>query len=76
LVQVKLDGDVIYDNPDIDPPSANLTLAQLVGDQNKRKIQHGTSDVLVLIFQNNADTNLSHYTGMVSTSGFALPILP
>jgi hypothetical protein len=76
LVQVKLDGDVIYDNPDIVPPSANLTLAQLVGDQNKRKIQHGTSDVLVLIFQNNADTDLSHYTGMVSTSGFALPILP
>ena len=76
LMQVKLDGDVIYDNPDIPPPSANLTVAQLIADPNKRKINHGSSDVLTLIFQNNADPNLSNYTGMVSTSGFALTILP
>src|SRR5262249_43529418 len=50
LVQVKLDGDMLYDNPDIPPPSANLTMAQLTADPNKRKIQHGTSDVLFLIF--------------------------
>jgi hypothetical protein len=48
----------------------------LVADQNKRKIQHGSSDVLTLIFQNNADTNLSHYTGTLGTSGFSLTILP
>jgi uncharacterized repeat protein (TIGR01451 family) len=76
LLQVKLDGDVIYDKPDIPPPSANLTVAQLVADQNKRKINHGTSDVLTLIFEKNADKDLSHYTGTVSTSGFGLTILP
>jgi uncharacterized repeat protein (TIGR01451 family) len=76
LMQVKLDGDVIYDNPDIAPPSANLTLAQLVADANKRKIQHGTSDVLTFIFEKNANTTLSTYTGSMSTSGFGLPILP
>lgn len=76
LVQVKLDGDVIYDNPDIAPPSATLTLAQLVADPNKRKIKHGESDVLIFIFQNNADPTLSNYTGIVDTSGFALTILP
>jgi len=76
LVQVKLDGDIIYDTPDVAPPSVTLTTSQLVADQNKRKIGKGTSDVLYLIFQNNADTNLSHYSGSVSTSGFTLPILP
>jgi uncharacterized repeat protein (TIGR01451 family) len=76
LLQIKLDGDMIYDKPDIPPPSANLTLAQLTADPNHRKIQHGTSDVLFLIFEKNADPDLSKYTGVVSTSGFALTILP
>jgi uncharacterized repeat protein (TIGR01451 family) len=76
LMQVKLDGDVMYDNPDIAPPSANLTASQLAADPNKRKIKHGESDVLTLIFEKNADPNLANYTGMVSTSGFGLPILP
>jgi Domain of unknown function DUF11 len=76
LVQVKLDGDVIYDNPDIAPTSANLTTAQLVADQNKRKINHNSSDVLAFIFQNNADTNATHYTGSLTASGVTLTILP
>jgi uncharacterized repeat protein (TIGR01451 family) len=76
LVQVKLDGDVIYDNPDIAPPSADLTLAQLVADPNKRTIQKNQSDVLVLIFEKNASLSLSDYTGTLSTSGFGLSILP
>ena len=38
LLQVKRDGAIIYDTPDIAPPSASLTLAQLVADPNKRKI--------------------------------------
>lgn len=76
LVQVKLDGDVIYDNPDIAAPSANLTLAQLVADQNKRKIGKGSSDVLTLIFERNAASNLSSYTGSISTTGSSLIILP
>jgi hypothetical protein len=76
LHQVKLDGDVIYDKPDVPAPSVNLTVAQLVADAKKRKIQHGSSDVLTLIFEKNADTNRAHYTGTVSTSGFGLTILP
>jgi hypothetical protein len=62
LMQVKLDGDVVYDNPDIAGGSATLTLAQLVADQNKRKIGHGSSDVLTFIFEKNADVDLSHYS--------------
>ena len=62
LMQVKLDGDVVYDNPDIAGGSADLTLAQLVADSNKRKIDHGSSDVLTFIFEKNADTDLTHYT--------------
>lgn len=69
LMQVKLDGDVIYDAPDLLPPSATLTAAQLVADQNKRKIQHGQSDVLTLIFEKNADPAFSSYAGVLSTSG-------
>src|SRR6185503_4819502 len=63
LMQVKLDGDVIYDNPDIAGGVANLTTANLIADQNKRKIDHGSSDVLTFIFEKNADSNLTHYTG-------------
>jgi len=66
LVQVKLDGDVIYDNPDIAGGSVNLTLAQLVADQNKRKIGKGSNDVLTFIFENNADPLLSKYTSSAS----------
>jgi hypothetical protein len=76
LTQIKLDGDVVYDSPDISPPSVSLTTGQLVADPHKRTITHNSSDVLILIFQNNADTNLSNYSGSVSTSGFSLPILP
>jgi hypothetical protein len=62
LVQVKLDGDVVYD-PDISGGSASLTLAQLVASAAKRKINHGSSDVLTFIFQNDADKDVTHYTG-------------
>jgi hypothetical protein len=65
LMQVKLDGDVIYDNPDIAGGSATLTLAQLAADPNKRKIDKGSTDVLTFIFENNADVVLSHYTSTV-----------
>ena len=76
LMQVKLDGDVIYDNPDIAGGSALLTLAQLVADQNKRKINHNSSDVLTLIFEKNADTDLSKYSSTVKFGTCILVILP
>jgi hypothetical protein len=76
LVQVKRDGDVIYDNPDIAAPSANLTLAQLVTDVNRRTIKHGTSDVLTLVFEKNASLAIAGYTGTLTTTGVVLTILP
>jgi hypothetical protein len=48
-----------------------------VSDPNKRKINKGSSDVLTLIFQNNASTNLSLYQGTAGfASGVNLTILP
>ncbi len=76
LMQVKLDGDVVYDNPDIAGGTANLTTAQLVADQNKRKINHNSSDVYTLVFEKNADPNLSHYAGTVTIGGIVLTVLP
>jgi hypothetical protein len=76
LMQVKLDGDVIYDNPDVAGGTALLTLAQLVADQNKRKLNHGSSDVLTLIFEKNADPDLSHYSSTVKFGTCELVILP
>ena len=45
LKQVKLDGDVVFDTPDIAAPSANITGAQLTSNTTKRTIAAGTSDV-------------------------------
>lgn len=76
LTQVKLDADVVYNGPAIADGSANLTTAQLVTDQNKRKLNHGSSDVYTLVFGNNADPNLSHYTGSVTFGSTTLTVLP
>ena len=77
LKKVKLDGDVIYDKPDIAGGTANLTAAQLAADQNKRKIKKGQTDVLTFEFEKKADTNLPHYTGTVSFGpNCVLTILP
>jgi len=42
------------------PATANLTAAQLAGDQKKGTIQKNSSDVWHLVFEKNVDTNLSH----------------
>ena len=77
LKKVKLDGDVIYDKPDIAGGTANLTAAQFQGDQNKRKIKKGQSDVLTFEFEKNASTNLANYTGTLTFGpGCVLTILP
>jgi len=76
LMQVKRDGDVIYDKPDLPPPSADLTEANLITDVNKRTIKHAQSDVITLIFEKNASSFLGDYMGTLSTSGFGLTILP
>jgi hypothetical protein len=76
LMQVKLDGDIVYDKPDIAGGSATLTLAQLVADANKRKISHNSSDVLTFVFENNADTDLSHYSSNSQFGNCPLAVLP
>jgi hypothetical protein len=76
LMQVKLGGDVVYDKPDIAGGTAHLTTAELVADQNKRKIPKGKSEVLLLIFEKNVDPNLAHYGGTVSFGPCVLTILP
>lgn len=69
LVEIKLDGDVVYTTPDIDPPSANLSSGDFVSDLRKRTITAGTSDVLKLVFENNVDKNAANYSGGLVTFG-------
>jgi hypothetical protein len=76
LMQVKLDADAVYSGPAIADGSADLTTADLVTDQNKRKINHASSDVYTLVFDKNADADLSHYTGTVSFGSTTLTVLP
>jgi hypothetical protein len=80
LMQVKLDGNIVYDSPDILPPSANLTTAQLVADPNKRTIKGGLSPapnhVIHFVFEKNVDTNAAHYSGTLTFSSCVLTVLP
>jgi hypothetical protein len=61
---------------DLAAPWANLTLAELVADVNKRTIKHGTTDVLTLVFEKNASLAIAGYTGALTTTGVVLTILP
>jgi hypothetical protein len=79
LVQIKLGGDVIYGGPGMPPiggGSATLTSAQLTHDMNKLKLKKGEKQDFKLVFQNNASTNLSLYTGTVSFGTTDVTILP
>jgi len=76
LTQIKLDADVVWNGPAATGPSIGLALAQLVADQNKRKIDHGTSDKYTLVFEKNVDLDLSHYMASVTFSGTTLVFLP
>jgi hypothetical protein len=76
LLQIKLDGDVIWKSTTGLASPVSLGVPPLVADKNKRKISHGSSDVLTLIFKNNASTNLSLYTGTASFGPVDLTILP
>ena len=67
LRKISFDGDVVYDTPDVSAPSANLSLADLVSDVNKRTIAKGTSDKVTIEFEHNVDTTAASYTG---TFGF------
>jgi hypothetical protein len=69
LLQVKFDSDIVYD-VDTNAPSLSLTKAQLeaASTVTQRTIAKGTSDVMTLVFQNNAAAvSGGNYTG---TAGF------
>jgi hypothetical protein len=76
LMQVKLGHDKVYNEPDIAPPTANLTTGELVADRKKRTIGRGKSDVLHLVFEKNVDPDLSHYNGTLTFGDCVLTILP
>ena len=76
LMQVKVGAGIVYDKPDIAGGSAHLTTAQLIADQNKRKIPHGKSAVLDLVFEKNVDPNLANYASTVQFGPVSVTILP
>lgn len=76
LMQVKLDGDIVYDNPDIAGGTASLGAGQLVADPRKRTVTKGQSDVLFFVFEKNADTNLANYSSGATFGSLTLPVLP
>ena len=76
LMQVKLDADIVYDNPDIAGGTANLGSGQLVADQNKRKITKGQSDVLTFVFEKIANTTLANYASTATFGTTTLTALP
>jgi hypothetical protein len=76
LMKVKLEGDVVYDKPDIAGGAAHITLAQLVKDQNKRKIPRNKTETVIFVFEKNADSNLTHYSATVQFGSLNLTILP
>src|SRR5262249_11142799 len=77
LLQIKLDGDVLYNSPTGVSSPANLGVPPLVADANHRKINKNSSDTLTLIFKNNVDPDFTHYTGTATfQGGINLTILP
>ena len=77
LKKVKIGGDVIYDSPDIAGGTADLTTAQLVSDQNKRKIKKGETVTVTFEFEKNVSTTLANYSGSLEFGpNCMLSILP
>jgi len=76
LIQVNLDGDVVYTTPDIPATSAHLTSAQLAAASSatKRTIQKGTSDVLKVDFEKDVTKILTDYTGSFTFGGCTLKL--
>jgi len=76
LNNIKLAGDDIYPGAAVGGGSVDLLEAQLVADQNKRKIDKGKSEDLTFEFQNNASKTLSDYFLTVAFGAVILSILP
>jgi len=73
LLQVKFDGDVVY-NTATSGTSLSLTQAQLEAASTaaKRTIDKNSSDVMTLVFQNNAAAvTTGNYTGTAKFDGAA-----
>jgi hypothetical protein len=66
----------LYNSPTGLASPVSLGVPPLVADPNRRKINHGQSDTLILIFKNNASPTLANYTGTASFGSTNLTILP
>ena len=66
LQKVKLDGDVVYDKPDIAGPDGQPDHRPARrGHEETNDQERQDAEVLIFEFEKNADANLSHYTGTV-----------
>jgi hypothetical protein len=76
LLQVKVGGDVIWTGSDPDG-TADIPLASLAADANKRKIGKHSDEDIKFIFANNAAALPSTYTASLDFGDTCLkPILP
>jgi hypothetical protein len=76
LKQIKVGGDVIWSGTNA-TGTANLVLADLAADANKRKIGKNSDEDIKFIFANNASTTLSAYTASLDFGDSCnKPILP
>ena len=66
LTTIKLDGDTLYSNNTGVASPQTLGVPPLTATVSKRTVEAGQTEVLVLTFKNNVDTNLTHYTGTAS----------
>jgi len=76
LMKILIGTNVVYDVPDLPPPSATIATAQLVADATKRTLAAGGSAVITLQFEKNADTNASNYSGTFSFGGCSVTFSP
>jgi hypothetical protein len=66
---------MVYDNPDIPAPTADITSAQMTANVGARTIAKGATKVLHLVFEKNVDKDKTHYSGLLTfTDGTDLVI--
>src|SRR5262249_45008610 len=74
LMKILLGANVVYDTPDLPPPSASITT--FAGSVANRTIAAGGTDVITLQFEKNADTNPANYSGTFSFGNCSVTFLP
>jgi hypothetical protein len=66
LTSIKMGGTTIYSTSTNSP----LSTSSLLGTTAQRTIAAGSCAVLTFTFQNNVDTNNTHYTGSATFNPF------